>query len=273
MPGLDAIHETYRARLEDEACYTQVSEPTQQNLDMDVRRYGLHGIEKVAHGVLAFCVSEGSPVCLPWLVAPDAPGHDIIGGRHGLVTQEFYPIAEQEGLTSYKFGARRGLDYDDFIGTYVIRDASNETPFTVICDSADAKDATPEHVELIKDLSLLLEDHQIVIGAGGDITKRVFTKIKDGLAEEVTFGMQRGLKLETIAATNDIVGKARELENYASHAQKHGLDQWEFTLLASKAVEAFHAGRQVSLDDLCGEVIAERGQDDLWFEEGPNPTA
>lgn len=258
MTAFETIHETYRARLENNACYTQVSEATQSWLNHDLRRYGLRPFDRVAHGVLAFCIEEGSPICVPWLVSPDAPPRAITGGRHGLVFREFYDVADDVGLGSYTKGATESVDYDDLIGTFIIIDDANEAPITVLCCGFDADRATPVHVNLIKDLSRLLPDHKTAIDVGGEETPRKFMVIRHGDAIELSYGFQRGLELQTIAKPDDFVGKTRELESYASYAQKHGLDEWGFCELVEKAVQAFHDGRQVSLDTLCMEVLAER---------------
>jgi hypothetical protein len=149
MMTLDTINETYRSRIDNPECYVRPSDAVQGGLDYEVRRYGIQDISAIAHGVLAFCVDNDAAVCLPWLIAPDAPPKDIIGGRHGFVYDEFYQVAESAGLSSYKY-ARDGVDYDDLIGMYLVKNPANESLFSVICDDTDlSKITTSENFKLI----------------------------------------------------------------------------------------------------------------------------
>lgn len=257
MADLEAVIETYATRLAMPECYTETSEALSSFLEYDLRRFGLHPFDRIAHGVLAFCIDGDRSMCVPWLVSPEAPYRDAIGGRHSFVAHEFYDIAEGVGFQSYTKGVSWEVSADDLIGTYIIRDPKNETLFTAICDSTDTGLTSPDQIELIKDLSRLLSDHRIVIDVG-EGSDSVCSSIKSGDAKEIPYGQQRGMRLPTIAEPGDVIGKARELESYASFAEKHGLSNSEFMTLTERAVSAFHDGRQIGLDALCLEIIAER---------------
>lgn len=257
MADIQAIYNEYGSRIHNPECYTAISNAVQMGLSNEVRRYGIHEIQRVAHGVVAFCVDQSSPVCLPWLIAPDAPSRDLIGGRHGFVYEEFFKVADEARIGSFQ---SRGYDvsYDDLVGTYVIDNPQNETPYTVICDDLDrSKVMTSEQIELLEKLTARYTDHQIVTRhkTGEDDT---FLKIKGGTTKEVPYGRIRSLQVPTLALAGDILGMTRELDNYAAYAQKHGLDQFEFLELAYKAVDAFGNGQRVSLDELCEGIIASR---------------
>lgn len=153
MTNLGEVYETYGERLENDACYIELAGAVKPNLESSARTFGLQPIERIAHGVLTFCIDQqGDAVCLPWLIDPQAPPKDITGGRHGLVMQEFYFLAERYDLrSSTQNRGQSYVDFDDFLRTYVVRDDQNQAQYTVICSNLEGPLATAENVGLLQE--------------------------------------------------------------------------------------------------------------------------
>ncbi len=191
---------------------------------------------------------------MPWLISPNEYGTDRTGGRHGLIYDEVYDTSSLLDLYSYKWGKqsfKEPITYDDCWGFYVLPQASQRAAYTLILDQNTTFNATDEQIELARQVTAVsLTDTELYMSKDeGD----QMLHIHHGVVEPKPYGRMRAYT-DTIAPMSDVVGRAREIENYAAYAAKYGLSKPDFRLLTEFAVDAFRQGRQVSLDALCQTI-------------------
>jgi len=251
MSGYETILERWDQYLPDKLCYTEVSSATRTNIEYSARDFGLRVSQKLGHGLLAFGdFDTGDPglQCLPWMLSPWAPERSFTGGRHGLILGELYDDIEQ---FSFKLLKDDGYFNDEGLWrTYIF--PQDEANYGIMTGGLLDYEPTNEHITALRNLVTRRPNLTLFVSGESDLTRVT----KDGV-DSRPYGKSYRY-VETIAEDKDVMGRTRELEYYASTAQKHGLDRSEFVTMVRFAVESFHSQTPVNLDALCKDIISQR---------------
>jgi hypothetical protein len=256
-PDLDRI---YAERLTDEGAVgtSGVSLGAKIELDNHLGAYGFHAGVRVGSGVLAFGRFAETPhlVAQPWLVPPDAPLSDNLGGRHSFALHEFSQVAQRVGFVTATGQDFDSLGANDLWPTYVVPTVPPNEQIVVLPNKGVSRDATHDQIGL---LEIFTQDrqHTVLLAHRSSDEDTSMLKIADG-DSGITYSAEVQRWLVTIADADDVGGRTREITHLEKVGRQQGLTATQLANFSRKRVQAFHAKRQVTDAELCREIISER---------------